>query len=124
MKLSIILLFISGCFIQPDSSTNTEDQAGDLVLSYPDISVGEVGENLSIAVTKAGAELSSISVSPSLPAGLSLDSVTGDISGTASSPIAKTEFTISYKDPDDSISKSVTLDLQINAVFTVDATTD
>ena len=74
----------------------TVNDAAPIGLSYPSPVVYTIGDAVSIAPTVTG-NVSAYSVSPSLPSGLSIDTFTGVISGTATvvSPIATYTVTAS-----------------------------
>ncbi|WP_310594203.1 LamG-like jellyroll fold domain-containing protein [Flavobacterium sp.] len=66
-----------------------------------------------ISVTSTGGAVSSFAISPSLPAGLSLNTTTGAISGTPTAALASTIFTITATNP--AGTSSVTFSLSIGA---------
>ena len=53
-----------------------------------------IGTNDSLVVTSTGGAVASFSVSPALPAGLTLNTTTGRISGTATAAVAAANYTV------------------------------
>lgn len=85
--------------------------------TFPAVNVlekGTVATAMSPATTDS---VNSYVVTPSLPAGLALNSTTGEISGTPTETLAKTTFTITGSIGSVEVSK--TFDLQVNITFDV-----
>jgi hypothetical protein len=61
----------------------------------------------------------SYSVAPSLPSGLSMDTVTGAISGTPTTISAATTYTVTVKDSIDPTPKTATFSLQVQGPLTI-----
>ena len=87
-------------------------------LGYPDSSVVYVTNQQIIpsAPITTGGEITQYSVSPALPAGLSLDPQTGVITGTPTAVTAAAVYTITGSNSVDSVQASLTIEVQTQVV--------
>ncbi len=98
-----VTLSYQDAFSNPASSvTNTNIQT----LATPSISIPANSYNgivnnafTTINVTSSGGAISSFAITPNLPAGLTLNTTTGAISGTPTAALASTVFTITATNP-------------------------
>ncbi|MBU1172294.1 MAG: beta-propeller fold lactonase family protein [Proteobacteria bacterium] len=84
-----VFLFLSGC------SSDSSDQAPSSLSYTTGTAVYATGMLiLSNSPTNSGGKVTSYTISPALPAGLSLNSITGVINGTPTTPVAETSYTV------------------------------
>lgn len=93
------------------NSTNTlQVPAG---LTYPSISEYTVGVAIStLSPTSTGGTISSYAISPSLPAGLTMNTTTGEISGTPTTAISIGTYTITATNVSGSTTTTITFDIK------------
>ncbi|NUY80130.1 putative Ig domain-containing protein [Flavobacterium sp. MAH-1] len=72
----------------------TVNDTAPIFLSYPSPNIFTVGSAISVLTPVVTGNVISYSVSPALPAGLSIDTATGEISGTPTSASATASYTV------------------------------
>ncbi len=118
--LCFLLIFMSSCnYIKADFKEKTDPSTAPI--SIPDLSfIGATGTNGGVGSTMTvvpplindnGSPITNCTITPSLPAGLTIDPNTCSISGVPSAPLSPTIFTITVYNSVGSIDADVTLSI-------------
>ncbi|MFK8138803.1 MAG: right-handed parallel beta-helix repeat-containing protein [Bdellovibrionales bacterium] len=121
--VSILAILLKACFSgNLLSSENNSKDPGGISLSYTIPSKISLGEAISFTPAMSRVETGIFSVNPSLPVGLSIDSSTGIISGTSTSPVGSQSYTVSFDG--NNVTASNDINFSVEKFFTIDTNSD